>query len=105
MAKVNKPTGSNPNTDSVDNVPQTEYNSMMWLWVALQFISGGLLTVTVIKVKPNRKGEKDMNKVKKRILTVLLALSAVILVALLVFFGVYFTRIQTIGSIEQLTDY
>ena len=78
---------------------------MMWLWVALPFISGGLLTVTVIKVKPNRKGEKDMNKVKKRILTVLLAISAVILVALLVFFGVYFTRIQTIGSIEQLTDY
>ena len=78
---------------------------MMWLWVALPFISGDLLTVTVIKVKPNRKGEKDMNKVKKRILTVLLALSAVILVALLVFFGVYFTRIQTIGSIEQLTDY
>ena len=53
----------------------------------------------------NRKGEKDMNKVKKRILIVLLAILAVILVALLVFFGVYFTRIQTIGSIEQLTDY
>ena len=46
-----------------------------------------------------------MNKVKKRILLVLLAIPAVILVALLVFFGVYFTRIQTIGSIEQLTDY
>ena len=46
-----------------------------------------------------------MNKVKKRILSVLLAILAVILFALLVFFGVYFTRIQTIGSIEQLTDY
>ena len=46
-----------------------------------------------------------MNKVKKRIPIVLLAILAVILVALLVFFGVYFTRIQTIGSMEQLTDY
>ena len=46
-----------------------------------------------------------MNKVKKRIPIVLLAILAVILVALLAFFGVYFTRLQTIGSMEQLTDY
>ncbi len=43
-----------------------------------------------------------MNKVIKRVLTILLM--AVILVAA-VFLGIYFTRIQTIGSIEQLTDY
>ena len=46
-----------------------------------------------------------MNKVKKRILIVLLAIVAVVVFALLAFFGLYFTRIQTIGSIEQLTDY
>lgn len=46
-----------------------------------------------------------MNKVKKRILIVLLAIPAVVVFALLAFFGLYFTRIQTIGSIEQLTDY
>ncbi|MGN0627305.1 MAG: linear amide C-N hydrolase [Oscillospiraceae bacterium] len=46
-----------------------------------------------------------MNKVKKRILIVLLAILAVVLSVVLAFLGVYFTRIQTIGSIEQLTDY
>ena len=46
-----------------------------------------------------------MSKVKKSILIVVLALLAVVLVALIAFFGVYFTRIQTIGSIDQLTDY
>ena len=46
-----------------------------------------------------------MNKVKKRILIVLLAIVAVVVFALLAFFGLYFTRIQTIGSIEKLTDY
>ena len=43
-----------------------------------------------------------MNKVIKRVLIILLM--AVILVVA-VFLGIYFTRIQTIGSIEQLTDY
>lgn len=46
-----------------------------------------------------------MNKVKKRIMIILLAILAVVLFVLLAFFGRYFTRIQTIGSIEQLTDY
>ena len=46
-----------------------------------------------------------MNKVKKRILIVLLAILAVVVFALLAFFGLYFTRIQTFSSIEQLTDY
>ena len=46
-----------------------------------------------------------MKKVKKRILTVILAVFAAILLALLAFFGLYFTRLQTIGSIERLTDY
>ncbi len=46
-----------------------------------------------------------MSKVKKRILIVLLAILAVVVFALLAFLGLYFTRIQTIGSIEQLTDY
>ena len=43
-----------------------------------------------------------MNKVIKRVFIILLM--AVILVVA-VFLGIYFTRIQTIGSIEQLTDY
>lgn len=43
-----------------------------------------------------------MNKVIKRVFIIFLM--AVILVAA-VFLGIYFTRIQTIGSIEQLTDY
>ncbi len=46
-----------------------------------------------------------MNKVKKRIMIILLAILAVVLFVLLAFFGRYFTRIQTIGSIEQLTGY
>ena len=46
-----------------------------------------------------------MNKVKKRILIVLLAILAIVVFALLAFLGLYFTRLQTIGSIEQLTDY
>ena len=46
-----------------------------------------------------------MNKVKKRVLIVLLAILAVVVLALLAFFGLYFTRIQTFSSIEQLTDY
>ena len=46
-----------------------------------------------------------MNKVKKRILIVLLAILAVVVFALLAFFVLYFTRIQTFSSIEQLTDY
>ncbi|MFT0754858.1 linear amide C-N hydrolase [Streptococcus alactolyticus] len=45
-----------------------------------------------------------MNKVKKRSLIVSLAILAVVVFALLAFLGLYFTRIQTIGSIERLTD-
>ena len=60
MAKVNKPTGSNPNTDSVDNVPQTEYNSMMWLWVALLFVSvGGVIGTTVVRKKKKYSNNKN----------------------------------------------
>ena len=46
-----------------------------------------------------------MSKMKKCILIVLGAILAVVLVVLLVFLGIYFTRFQTIGSMEQLTDY
>ena len=46
-----------------------------------------------------------MNKVLKGILIVLLSLLAAVFLAVLSFLGVYFTRIQTMGSIEQLTDY
>ena len=46
-----------------------------------------------------------MNKVKKRILIGLLAILAAVLLVVLAFLGLYFTRIQTIGSIEQLSDY
>ncbi|WP_294466782.1 linear amide C-N hydrolase [uncultured Ruminococcus sp.] len=46
-----------------------------------------------------------MNKVKKRILIVLVAILAVIVLAAVAFLGLYFTRIQTFSSIEQLTDY
>ena len=46
-----------------------------------------------------------MNKVKKRSMIVSLAILAVVVFALLAFLGLYFTRIQTIGSIERLTDY
>jgi choloylglycine hydrolase len=53
----------------------------------------------------NLKGGNDMNKVKKRILIVLVAILAVIVLAAVAFLGLYFTRIQTFSSIEQLTDY
>ena len=43
-----------------------------------------------------------MNKVIKRVLIILLM---IVVLAAAVFLGIYFTRIQTIGSIEQLTDY
>lgn len=46
-----------------------------------------------------------MSKVKKRILIVLLAILAVILVLVIAFLGFYATRIQTMSSIEKLTDY
>ena len=46
-----------------------------------------------------------MNKVKKRILIGLLSILAVIVFVSLAFLGLYFTRIQTIRTIEQLTDY
>ncbi len=43
-----------------------------------------------------------MTKVVKRILLVLLA---IIVIAVAAFIGIYFTRILTVSSIEQLTDY
>ena len=43
-----------------------------------------------------------MNKVIKRVLIILLM---IVVLAAAVFLGIYFSRIQTIGSIEQLTDY
>lgn len=46
-----------------------------------------------------------MNKGKKRILLVLLTVLAIIALAVVSFFGLYFTRIQTFSSIEQLTNY
>lgn len=46
-----------------------------------------------------------MNKVKKRILIILSAILAVVVLTSVAFLGVYFTRIQTFSSIEQLTDY
>ncbi|MGN0476057.1 MAG: linear amide C-N hydrolase, partial [Ruminococcus sp.] len=46
-----------------------------------------------------------MNKVKKTILIILLGILAVVVVAVVAFVVLYFTRFQTIGSIEQLTDY
>ena len=46
-----------------------------------------------------------MKKVKKCSLIVLLVILAVVLCALLVFLGLYFTRLETIGTMEQLTDY
>lgn len=46
-----------------------------------------------------------MSKAKKRVLIVLLGILAVIVILVGVFFVIYFTRIQTFSSIEQLTDY
>ena len=46
-----------------------------------------------------------MNKVMKRILQILSVILAVVVLAAIAFFGLYFTRIQTFSSIEQLTDY
>lgn len=46
-----------------------------------------------------------MSKVKKRILIISLAILTVILLLVLAFFGLYFTRIQTVSTIEKLTDY
>ncbi|MGN0477043.1 MAG: linear amide C-N hydrolase [Ruminococcus sp.] len=46
-----------------------------------------------------------MSKVKKRVLIVLLSILAVVVLAVVAFVVLYFTRFQTIGSIEQLTDY
>ncbi len=43
-----------------------------------------------------------MDKVIKRVFIILLM---IVVLAAAVFLGIYFTRIQTIGSIEQLTDY
>ena len=41
----------------------------------------------------------------KRILQILSVILAVVVLAAVAFFGLYFTRIQTFSSIEQLTDY
>ena len=46
--------------------------------------------------------EEIMRKAIKRIL---LALLAIIIVAVAAFAGVYFTRFQTMGSIQKLTAY
>lgn len=46
-----------------------------------------------------------MNKVMKHILPILLVILAVVVLAVVAFWVLYFTRIQTIGSIERLTDY
>lgn len=46
-----------------------------------------------------------MNKVMKRILLILLAILAVVVLVAVAFVVLYFTRFQTIGSIEKLTDY
>ena len=46
-----KPTENNPNTGSPDS-PQTGDNRMMWLWIALLFVSGfGVVTTTVYAKK------------------------------------------------------
>ena len=62
VAKVNEPTGSNSNTGSVDNVSKTEDKSMTWLWVALLFISGGLLTVIVVKTVVTESKRRKRNE-------------------------------------------
>lgn len=46
-----------------------------------------------------------MNKVMKRILLILLAILAVVVLVAVAFVVLYFTRFQTIGSIDKLTDY
>ncbi len=46
-----------------------------------------------------------MNIVMKRILLILLVILSVVALAAVAFLALYFTRIQTIGSIEKLTDY
>lgn len=46
-----------------------------------------------------------MSKAAKRILIALAAVVAVVALAAIAFLGLYFTRIQTIGSIERLTSY
>ena len=46
-----------------------------------------------------------MKKVFKRIFQVLLVLLFVVVIAVASFFGLYLTRIQTMNSIEQLTNY
>ena len=75
------------------------FHSNVALWLTILSVIVGLLTVTVIiALIPNRKGEKDINKVRKRILIALLVILAVVLVTLLALLGLYFTGIQTIGS-------
>lgn len=46
-----------------------------------------------------------MKKGLKRIFQVLLVLLVVVVIAVASFVGLYFTRIQTMNSIEQLTNY
>ncbi len=46
-----------------------------------------------------------MKKQNKILLISLCVAAALLLAALLTFIGIYFTRLQTIGSMEQLTDY
>ena len=52
-----RPAENNPNTGAT--VPQTGDNSNMALWMAVLLVSGGLLTVTVIKgVETEQKRRK-----------------------------------------------
>ena len=53
----------------------------------------------------SKRGENMMKKVFKRIFQVLLVLLFVVVIAVASFFGLYLTRIQTMNSIEQLTNY
>ena len=41
----------------------------------------------------------------KKVRNILLVLLAAVLLVVVIFWGIYLTRIQTIGSIERLTDY
>ena len=52
-----------------------------------------------------RKGGNRMKKSLKATLLLLCGIVAVLLAAVLVFVGIYFTRIQTMNSIEKLSDY